>query len=151
MSIDTKEIIAIAEKKQLNSVKDFTKKLLDETLNNDIGYVLVCLDLIINNRERGEYSAIIKKKKDIETIDQIQDFEMLSLYQNNVEVNDHISIQKEDNLYYFLAKYMGPSINYNNTFDFALEIDSAGKPKFSNKTKNQPDRKSTRLNSSHYS
>lgn len=131
-TVDTKEIIGLARKDNWENVRNFIKQIVSETLNADIGYMLVALGAQLSDSDDQELSLMILEEEQIKEIDRIEDFEMLSLYQSDSITNDHLSLSIEDGLIIFIAKFMGPYIDHAGSFDFSLQIDSLNAPLFTN-------------------
>jgi len=130
--IDTKEIFAIAQKSKWQIIKRFLKKIIKKTLKPNIGYVMVALDVKINGLIKSEYSQKINDIHKLKIIDKIDDFNIVSFYQSDGLISDHLNLSKEDNVIIILAKYFGPDIKYAGTFDFSIQVNSIDSPYFTN-------------------
>ena len=130
-----KEIIGIVRASEWPHIKEFTKALLELTLNEDDEYSLSAFNAVINNENIEEYDIQIKNKAHLKNIDAINDFEKIFFYQYSETVRNFINItnNKDLNIIIFVAKYMGPEIDHSNYFDFAIYLDSFNPPYFSNR------------------
>ena len=130
-----KEIIGIVQASEWPHIKEFTKALLEMTLNEDDEYSLSAFNAVINNENIEEYDIQIKNKTDLKNIDSINDFEKIFFSQYSETVRNFINItnDKDLNIIIFVAKYMGPEIDHSNYFDFAIYLDSFNPPYFSNR------------------
>ena len=126
-----KEIIGIAYASKWGHIKQFTKALLNMTLDSEEEYSLIALNAIINNKRYEEYDVQIKSKAQIKLLSSITDFEKISLYQYSEYKRNIINISKDKNVIVFTAQYMGPEIDHTNYFDFAIYLDSFNLPYFS--------------------
>lgn len=129
---DTKEIIGIVRKSKWNSVREFLKKIISQTLDQKIGYILVAFDVRVKGSKKLELSDIIKNPDQINILDKIQDFSMMSLYQTDGLIHNHLNITKDDEVIIVIAKYLGGNIKYSGLFDFSIQIDSFNNPFFTN-------------------
>lgn len=131
MSEETlREIIAIAKKSKWNQIKKFVKFIISKTLKKDAGYSLTVFDVSINGKKRPKYDQIINNKEKINELDKITDFNHLSLYQATRIANNHINLSQNNGTIIFLAKYLGPSLNDNQIFDFSVNLDALDEPFF---------------------
>jgi hypothetical protein len=135
--IITREILGIAQKSKWNSLKQFLKKLIDETLNIETGYILIAFDALIGGKTHPEFDYHIKKKENIKRINQIKDFSQLSLYQYTDNVSNHVDITKQDGVLIMIAKYMGPNLNQKENFDFSVHLDALNPPYFTDGNKSK--------------
>ena len=135
--VSLKEIIGIAQKSKWNQIKKFIKFIIKNTLKKDAEYTLTALDVSLNGKKELKYDQIIKSKEEIKEIDKIKDFTLLSLYQATPSANNHIDISKNNGIIIVIAKYLGPSLNDHQTFDFSVNLDAIDDPFFtiSNGTK----------------
>jgi len=131
-----KEIIGIAYASEWDHIKQFTKALLNMTLDSEEEYSLIALNAIINNKRYEEYYVQIKSKAQIKLLSSITDFEKISLYQYSEYKRNIINISKDKNVIVFTAQYMGPEIDHTNYFDFAIYLDSFDLPYFSDNNGN---------------
>ncbi|TFG07000.1 MAG: hypothetical protein EU539_06140 [Promethearchaeota archaeon] len=128
----TREIIGLTRKSKWNQLKGFIRNIIKETLKRNAGYSLVALDAQLGSKKRAEYNSSIKSKRDTEKIMQIRKFSNLSLYQYSNTSSDHISLSQNGEVITFIAKYFGPSLNYQHYFDFSIHLDAISDPVFSN-------------------
>lgn len=129
---DTKEIIGIVRKSKWNSLKEFLKKIIYQTLDPKAGYALVALDARIKRKKELEFSEIIKNPDQINILDKITDFSMMSLYQSDGLISNHINVTKNKDVIIVMAKYLGANIKYSGLFDFSMQTDSFNDPYFTN-------------------
>lgn len=125
-----REIIGLAQKRKWNQIKKFLKFIIQKTLKKNAGYSLTALDVSINGKKQPEYNTLIKNKENIKDIDKIIDFKHLSLYQTTQTSNNHIEISQNDGNIVVLAKYLGPSLNNHQIFDFSVHLDALDEPFF---------------------
>ncbi|TFG29002.1 MAG: hypothetical protein EU532_04060 [Promethearchaeota archaeon] len=128
--IVTREIIGLAQKSKWQKILEVTKTLVKKTLKNRAGYTVVALDAIINNKKREEFSDLIQSVDDLNKLDGISSFSMLSLYQFTDTSSDHINISHQDGIIILIAKYMGPAIEHHEYFDFMVHMDPLQDPYF---------------------
>jgi len=96
------------------------------------GYVIGTADAIIKGNLDPDFSALITNTLEVNVIDNIDNFSILSMQQYDEESfsNDQILVSNEDGVIVVVAKYLGPEFNYAGTFDFSLQIGSDGHPSF---------------------
>lgn len=129
-----REIIGLVEKSKWNQVKKFIKFVIQKTLKKNAEYRLTALDVSINGKKQPKYNSIIKNRENIRSIDKINDFNHLSLYQSTQTSNNLIDISQNHGTIVVLAKYMGPSLNDYQIFDFSVHMDVLEDPFFTNGT-----------------
>ncbi len=130
--IDTKEIFAIAHKSKWSLIKRFIKKIIQKTINKNSGYELVGLDIRINSSIKNEFSKKFTDINQLKILDKIDDFKIISLYQSDEFINNHLNLSTEKEIIILIAKFMGPDLEYAGTFDFSIEVDSINPPYFTN-------------------
>ncbi len=129
-----REIIGLVETSKWNQVKKFIKFVIQKTLKKNMEYRLTALDVSINGKKQPNYNSIIKNRENIKSIDRINDFNHLSLYQSTQTSNNLIDISQNNGTIVVLAKYMGPSLNDHQIFDFSVHMDVLEDPFFTNGT-----------------
>ncbi len=129
-----REIIGLVETSKWNQVKKFIKFVIQKTLKKNMEYRLTALDVSINGKKQPNYNSIIKNRENIKSIDKINDFNHLSLYQSTQSSNNLIDISQNNGTIVVLAKYMGPSLNDHQIFDFSVHMDVLEDPFFTNGT-----------------
>ena len=127
---DLREVLGIAKKSKWNQIKKFIKFIIQNTLKKDAGYSLTALDVSVNGKKRPKYNLLIKNKGKINDIDKIIDFNHLSLYQATHNSNNLIEISQNNGTITVLAKYLGPSLNNHQIFDFSVHLDALTEPFF---------------------
>lgn len=127
---DLREVLGIAKKSKWNQIKKFIKFIIQNTLKKDAGYSLTALDVSVNGKKRPKYNLLIKNKGKINDIDKIIDFNHLSLYQATHNSNNLIDISQNNGTITVLAKYLGPSLNNHQIFDFSVHLDALTEPFF---------------------
>ncbi len=125
-----REVIGLAQKSKWNQIKRFIKFIIQKTLKKEAGYHLTALDVLINGKKRPKYDILIKNKEKIKDIDKITDFNHLSLYQATPTSNNLIDISQNNGTLVVLAKYLGPSVNNHQIFDFSVHLDAIDEPFF---------------------
>ena len=125
-----REIIGLAKKSKWSQIKKFIKFVIEKTLKKEAGYNLTALDVSINGKKKSKYSALIKNKQSIKEIDKISDFSCLSLYQATQSSNNLFDITQNNGTIIILAKYLGPTVNNHQIFDFSVQLDSIDEPFF---------------------
>ncbi len=129
-----REIIGLVETSKWNQVKKFIKFVVQKTLKKNTEYRLTALDVSITGKKQPKYNLIIKNRENIKNIDKIDDFNHLSLYQSTHTSNNLIDISQNNGTIVILAKYMGPSLNDHQIFDFSVHMDVLEDPFFTNGT-----------------
>ncbi|MBY8992044.1 MAG: hypothetical protein KGD58_14970 [Candidatus Lokiarchaeota archaeon] len=127
---DLREILGIAKKSKWNQIKKFIKFIIQNTLKKDAGYSLTALDVSVNGKKTPKYNLLIKNKGEINDIDKILDFNHLSLYQATHNSNNLIEISQNNGTITVLAKYLGPSLNNYQIFDFSVHLNALTEPFF---------------------
>ncbi|UCD00810.1 MAG: hypothetical protein JSV23_07955 [Promethearchaeota archaeon] len=125
-----REIIGLAEKSKWNRVKKFINFIIQKTLKKEAGYQLTALDASINGKKRPKYDIQIRNKENIKEIDKITDFNHLALYQATPSSNNFIDISQKNGTIIVLAKYLGPTFNNHQVFDFSVHLDALEEPFF---------------------
>ena len=125
-----REIIGLAKKSKWIQIKDFIKFIIEKTLKKEAGYNLTALDVSINGKNKSKYSALIKNKENIKEIDKISNFSQLSLYQATQRSNNLFDISQDNGTIIILAKYLGPTAENHQIFDFSVQLDSIDEPFF---------------------
>jgi len=125
-----REVIGLAQKSKWNQIKKFIKFIILKTLKKDAGYSLTALDVLISGKKRPKYDVLIKNKEKIKDIDKITDFNHLSLYQATPTSNNLVDISQNNGTLVVLAKYLGPSLNNHQIFDFSVHLDAIDEPFF---------------------
>jgi hypothetical protein len=129
-----REIIGLAPKSKWNKVKQFIVEIVKKTLKNSEGYTLVALDAQIKDKQEPELSLSITTTDELKNINQIKSFSNLSLYQYTQDFSNHINLTQSNGTIVLIAKFMGPEINHNDYFDFAIYIDPIEEPHFTTGT-----------------
>ena len=125
-----RELIGLAKKSNWIHVKKYIKFIVQKTLKKEAGYSLTALDVSINGRKQPKLTLAIKNKEMIKEIDKITDFDHLSLYQATENSNNLIEVSQNNGTLIVLAKYLGPSLNNHQIFDFSVHLDALDDPFF---------------------
>ncbi|MCK4779440.1 MAG: hypothetical protein KAT57_04600, partial [Candidatus Lokiarchaeota archaeon] len=125
-----RELIGLAKKSKWNQVKKYIKFIIQKTLKKEAGYNLTALDVSINGKKQPKLTLVIKNKGKIKEIDKITDFTHLSLYQATQNSNNLIEVSQNNGTLIVLAKYLGPSLNNHQMFDFSVHLDALDDPFF---------------------
>ncbi|MFX1411244.1 MAG: hypothetical protein ACFFA6_12920, partial [Promethearchaeota archaeon] len=125
-----REIIGLAQKSKWNRVKKFIKFVIQKTMKKNAEYNLTALDVYINGKKQPKYNLLIKNRENIKNIDKINDFNHLSLYQSTQNSNNLIDVSQNNGTIVVLAKYLGPSLNDHQIFDFSVHLDVLEDPFF---------------------
>lgn len=129
-----REIIGLVKKSKWNQVKKFIKFVIQKTLKKNAEYRVTALDVSINGKKQPKYNSIIKNREQIKSIAKISDFNHLSFYQSTRTSNNLIDISQNNGTIIVLAKYLGPSLNNHQIFDFSVHMDVLEEPFFTNGT-----------------
>ncbi|NVM36132.1 MAG: hypothetical protein HWN81_11095, partial [Candidatus Lokiarchaeota archaeon] len=125
-----RELIGLAKKSKWNQVKKYIKFIIQKTLKKEVGYNLTVLDVSINGKKQPKLTLVIKNKENVKEIDKITDFDHLSLYQASQNSNNLIEVSQNNGTLIVLAKYLGPSLNNHQIFDFSVHLDALDDPFF---------------------
>jgi len=125
-----RELIGLAKKSKWNQVKKYIKFIIQKTLKKEAGYNLTALDVSINGKKQPKLTLVIKNKEKVKEIDKITDFTHLSLYQATQNSNNLIEVSQNNGTLIVLAKYLGPSLNNHQMFDFSVHLDALDDPFF---------------------
>jgi hypothetical protein len=128
-----KEIIALARESNWNEVREFIKNFIDLTLKSDLPYDITLIkDVNNDNSEQSVKDYEIKKKSEIKTLDRIENFDTLSIYQFNQHYENNLYLKRNEEAIIFFAKYMS-AITDNidlECFEFIIMLDSTSNPVF---------------------
>jgi hypothetical protein len=128
-----KEIIALAREEKWKEVRGFIKNFIELTLKSDLPYDIT----LINGTKSGksndsvvEYQ--IEKQNDIDILDDIEDFDTLSIYQFNQHYENNLYLKRNQEAIIFFAKYMSGITDKIELecFEFIIMLDSTSNPVF---------------------
>ncbi|TFF97490.1 MAG: hypothetical protein EU547_04135 [Promethearchaeota archaeon] len=128
-----KEIIALARKENWTKVRNFLKHFIDLTLKSGLPYDVTLINDIDNkNSEESVIDYEIIHKKDIANLNQIKEFDTLSIYQFNQHYQNNLYLRQHEGAIIFFAKYMSPITDELdlNCFEFIILMDSTSNPVF---------------------
>jgi len=128
-----KEIIALAREANWTKVREFLKHFIELTLTSELPYDIT----LINGGNYDETTDSVEEyeiatTKDIKTLDKIQDFDTLSIYQFNQHYENNLYLRRNEEAIIFFAKYMSGITDKVNLkcFDFIILLDSTSNPVF---------------------
>jgi hypothetical protein len=113
-------------------MKQFIIEVVKKTLNKNSEYTLVALDAQLKEKEEPELCMSIQSIDDLKNINQLKSFSNLALYQYTPTASNHINVSQNDGVIILIAKFMGPEINHQDYFDFAVHLDPIHDPLFTN-------------------
>lgn len=125
-----REVIGLAKKSKWNQIKKFIKEIVQKTLKREKGYNLTALDVSLNGKKKPKVEVLINNKEKIKEIDKISDFNHLVLFQATQNSNNIIEVSQNNGTLVILAKYLGPSPNNHQIFDFSVHLNALDEPFF---------------------
>jgi hypothetical protein len=129
-----REIIGLTKRSNWNKLKNCIKFIVQKTYKKKAKYKLTVFNGSIKGKKKSDYNTTIENEGNIKTIDTINDFKYFSLYQSTPFSNNLIEVSQNNGTLVFLAKYMGPSLDNYQVFDFAIHLDALNPPFFTNGT-----------------
>jgi hypothetical protein len=89
---DPKEIIAIVKKENWNTIKEFSKDLIEKTLKKAVPYDLIIQKGVTNGQKPIIPTHTIREFSQLKILDTLEDFKSITFYQSDGIIRNIISI-----------------------------------------------------------